>query len=74
MRMATYGPLISGLPGNRRDRPVRSYITIMSLLMGQSSRVSRNSFALQSGRLFMPSSITPFQEVGDGILLLAAVP
>ena len=43
-----------------RDRPVRNYITIMSLLMGQSSRVSRNSFELQSGRLFVPSSSTPF--------------
>ena len=44
----------------------------MLLLMGRSLGISRASFALPSGRSFVPSSSTPFQEVGDGILLFAA--
>ena len=45
-------------------RPARSCIMIMSLLLGRNSGVSGVSFALQSGRLFVPSLTTHFQEVG----------
>ena len=47
---------------------------IMSLLLGRNSGVSRASFALQSGRLFVPSLTTHFREIGDVILPSAAAP
>ena len=46
---------------------------IMSSLLDQNSGVSGVSSALQSGRLFVPTSTTHFREVGDVVLPSAAV-
>ena len=55
------------------ERPARSSIMIMSSLLDQNSGVSGVSSALQSGRLFVPTSTTHFREVGDVVLPSAAV-